>query len=156
LRSTFESVGTLGRWVISTCLVLLAPPSLGAQVGLTASLAQVTLVARTAPRGSIQGVSAAREIGGSGALRESSVALGISANTSFRLVARHTGVFASRIWVRSVAGNFEELKAGLPVVVARDSCYHGNREVQYRTETPAGETQDILPIVYDLVIAPTM
>jgi hypothetical protein len=52
---------------IALALVLLALPRvLEAQVGLTSGMAQVTLVARVAPRGTIQGVSPQRETGNSG------------------------------------------------------------------------------------------
>jgi hypothetical protein len=53
--------------------VLVLPHRLEAQIGLGSNLAQVTLVARIAPRASIQAVGPARQTGHQGSLREGSV-----------------------------------------------------------------------------------
>jgi hypothetical protein len=153
LRAMLRSIDILGRLVVGAAL-LGAPRSLVAQVGLTSGLARVAVVAHVAPKGSIQGVGVATETGRSGNLGEFSVALSLTANTSYKLVVRKVGASASRIWVRSAAGNFEELRAGLPVVVAQDSDCAGEKQVQYRTE--GGEVVDLASIVYDLVLAPTL
>jgi hypothetical protein len=126
------------------------------QAGLSSGLAQVTLVARTAPQGSIQGVGLTPARRGAG-LGESSVDLRLSANTSYKLMVRNTGGSTSRVWVQSAAGSFVELKAGVPVVVAQDSHVAGYQQVQYRIETPEdGKTPELPSVVYDLVIAPTI
>src|SRR5687768_13554561 len=53
-----------GRTIATLWVVLLASPQvLEAQASLTSGMAQVALVARVAPRGSIEGVTPHREIG---------------------------------------------------------------------------------------------
>jgi hypothetical protein len=51
-------ISLIGGTLAALCLVGLARPQVArAQVGLTSGMAQVALVARIAPHGSIQGVS---------------------------------------------------------------------------------------------------
>jgi hypothetical protein len=144
------------RMLVTTAMALLAITS-GAegQVGLTSGMTQVALVARVAPRGSIQGVSAQRETGKIGAVREVSVTVRMTTNTGYRLVVKATEVPAARIWVRSVTGEFQELTAGSSVIVARDTRCAGQweREVRYRIEELAGAPA-ILPVRYELAITP--
>jgi hypothetical protein len=143
---------------IALALVLLALPRvLEAQVGLTSGMAQVTLVARVAPRGTIQGVSPQRETGNSGSVRESSVTVRLAANAGYQLIVRGTATPTSRIWVRSANGEFQELRAGSAVVVARDPRGGGEweRSVHYRIET-SGNGAPLLPVRYEIAIAPTI
>ena len=156
-----QTLGRTGRTLATLWLALVtAPQMLEAQVGLTSSMAQVALVARSAPRGSIQGVSAPRETGRSGSVQEASVTVRLSANTGHQLIVRGTGAPSSRIWVRAVNGEFQELTAGSSVTVARNGHSAGqwDREVQYRIETPdaADINQQALPVRYEIAINPTM
>jgi hypothetical protein len=135
---------------------------LHAQVGLTSGLAQVTLVARVAPRASIEGVGPALEVGSQGTLRELSVAVGVAANTGFRLVVLRTDAEAMvpgqapLLWVRGVNGDYQLLGHDRPIVVVREGPTAGQteREVHYRVET-----RDWLPSVavrYEIVIDPEL
>jgi hypothetical protein len=65
-------------------------------------------------------------------------------------------VTASRIWVRGVNGDFQELTAGSSVTVGRGTHAAGQweREVQYRIES-AGELNS-LPVRYEMAINPQL
>jgi hypothetical protein len=130
-----------------------------AQVGLTSGMAQVALVARIAPRGSIQGVGAQRETGRTASVREVSVMVRMSANTGYQLLVRGTTTPTSRIWVRAANGAFQELTAGSSVTVARDTHCAGQweREVRYRIETIDSDNTELrpLPVRYEVAINPT-
>jgi hypothetical protein len=119
-------------------------------------MAQIALVAHIAPRGSIQGVSAERETARMGSVREASVMVRVAANTAYQLMVRGTAVAASRVWVRDVNGEFQELTAGSSVTVARGTHAAGewDREVQYRIES-AGELNS-LPVRYEMAINPQL
>jgi hypothetical protein len=138
---------------------LVRPQGAEAQVGLSSGMAQVALVARIAPRGSIQGVSAQRETGRVGTLREASVTVRMSANTGYQLMVRGTGAPTSRIWVQAANGEFQELTAGSSVTVAQDTHRAGQweREVRYRIEAQDSEDNgSALPVRYEIAINPTM
>lgn len=145
--------------VLAGSVCLLAPQAVGAQVGLTSGMAQVALVARIAPRGSIQGVSAEREAARTGSFREASVKVRLSANTGYQLVVRGTAIPTSRIWVRAASGEFQELTAGASVTVARDAHCAGQweREVHYRIEAEeSAPALNALPVRYEIAIDPVM
>jgi hypothetical protein len=145
--------------ILALSLVILAWPRVAeAQVGLTSGQAQVALVARVAPQGSIQGVSPQRQTGGSGAVRETSVLVRLSANTGYQLMVRRTGAHPSRIWVRTVDGAYQELTTGSSAVVARDRHRAGQweREVHYRIESPEGSDEQPLPVRYEIAVTPTL
>lgn len=154
-------INLVGRTMALVALVaVVSPLTLEAQVGLRSGMAQVALVARVAPRGAIQGVSAQRETGRSGSVREASVMIRWSANTGYRLIVRGSGVQTSRIWVQASSGEFQELTAGSAVTVAQDSRRAGQweREVRYRIESADAATGDlaVLPVRYEIAINPTM
>jgi hypothetical protein len=146
----------LVRIVAALGMVFALPGVAHSQVGISSGVAQVALVAHIAPRGSIQGVSAERETGRTGSVREASVTVRVAANTGYQLVVRGTAVAASRIWVRSVDGEFRELTSGSSVIVARGAHAAGqwDREVQYRIES-AGDLNS-LPVRYEIAINPTL
>ena len=146
----------LVRTVAALGVVLAFPGVAQSQVGISSGVAQIALVAHIAPRGSIQGVSAERETGRMGAVREASVMVRVAANTGYQLVVRGTSVAASRIWVRGVNGEFQELTASSSVTVARGThaAGHWDREVQYRIES-AGDLNS-LPVRYEIAIDPTL
>jgi hypothetical protein len=139
-----------------------APGMLQAQVGLTSGLAQVELVARVAPRGSIEGVGPERETGRQGTLREMSVTVGLSANTGYRLVVLRTDAEALAsgqaplLWVRAVNGEFQALGADRPVVVSRERHAVGQSEREVRYEMEERESWHSLPVRYEIVVDPTL
>jgi hypothetical protein len=149
----------LTQTTLGGCLLLIAAPAgLQGQVGITSGLAQVALVARIAPRASIQGVSTQRETA-TGTLRSGSVTVNLSANSGYQLRVRGTGASASRVWVRAVSGEFQEVKSGSVVTVAKDAQCAGQweREVQYRIESPESATPSAaLPVLYEIAISPTL
>lgn len=63
-----------------------------------------------------------------GSVRETSVAVRLSANTGYQLIVRGTGSPTSRVWVRATNGEFQELTAGSSVTVARDAHNAGRWE----------------------------
>jgi hypothetical protein len=133
---------------------MFALPSVAqSQVGITSGLTEVALIAHVAPRGSIQDVGAERETGRVGALREASVTVRLSANTGYRLIVRAAGAPTSRMWVKAVTGEFQELTAGGSVTVARDAHGAGqwDREVQYRIES-TGDLNN-LPVRYEIALS---
>jgi hypothetical protein len=146
----------LVRTVAALGMVFALPGVAQSQVGISSGVAQVALVAHIAPRGSIQGVSAERETGRTGSVREASVTVRVAANTGYQLVVRGTAIAASRIWVRNVDGEFRELTSGSSVTVARGAHAAGqwDREVQYRIEA-AGDLNS-LPVRYEIAINPQL
>lgn len=153
-------MGASGRVLVRTLAALgavLAFPGVAeSQVGISSGVAQIALVAHVAPRGSILDVSAGRETGRVGAVREASVTVRVAANTGYQLVVRRTAVTASRIWVRGVNGEFQELTAGSSVTVARGTHAAGqwDRAVHYRLES-AGDLNS-LPVRYEIAINPKL
>jgi hypothetical protein len=155
-RQISLTLRTLATLVVG---LLVQPQGVEAQIGLTSGMAQVALVARIAPRGSIQGVSAQRETGRVGTMREASVTVRMSANTGYQLVVKGTGASTSRIWVRAANGEFQELTAGSSVTVAQDTHCAGQweREVRYRIEAQdAAGDLTVLPVRYEIAINPVI
>ena len=157
--STVQKAG--GRLAIAGLVLgfLTFGRSAEAQVGIQSGLAKVDLVARSLPHGSLEawgGEGSTRRVG---TLREGTLTLRISTNHGYSLVVRGTPqARAARTWVRSAAGEFQEVTPGSPVTVARDQSGNLNLEqaVEYRVEsTTAGEPAG-LPVSYELRIAPTL
>jgi hypothetical protein len=144
------------RTVAALGVVFALPGVAQSQVGLPSGVAQIALVAHIAPRGSIQGVSAERETGRMGSVREASVMVRVAANTGYQLMVRGTAIADSRIWVRGVNGEFQELTTGSSVTVARGTHAAGqwDREVQYRIESASDLNS--LPVRYEIAIDPTL
>jgi hypothetical protein len=136
--------------------VTLSIPSVArSQVGISSGLTQIALVARVGPYGSIRVVSAERETGRTGRMREASTTVRLSANTGYRLVVKAAGASSTRIWVRAITGEFQELTAGSSVTIARGTQgVESDREVQYRIES-AGDELGLL-VRYELAIAPQL
>ena len=146
------------KTVVAIAVMVCAGERLEAQVGLASGMANVNLVARSAPHGMIQIVGSQRKNGRVGALREMWVTVRVSANTGYQLRVRRLGG-AGRIWVRTARGDFQELIIGIPVPVARTercagACEH---EVQFRVEAAeTGAGTETLPVRYGLLINPTL
>ena len=150
-----------GRQGLTTLaiLALTSASSLEAQVGFSSSIAQVALVARSAPRASMQAVSRVRETDHQGQMQNAAVSVRLSANSSYRLVVR--GISAqptSRVWVRTVDGDYQEVVAGSSVTVARGAHSAGqlDREVSYRIESDAVDGPLELPVRYEIVMDPAI
>ncbi|MFL5403966.1 MAG: hypothetical protein ACJ8BF_14255 [Gemmatimonadales bacterium] len=152
-------LGRLARYAVAALLVASAPVAAEAQVGIASNMTQIALVARVSPRGSISAVGAQRETARMGTVREATVSVGVSANTGYQLIVRAVAATSSRIWVRAVNGEFQELKAGSAVTVAKDSHCAGQweRSVQFRIEMAEGADQmQPLPVRYEIAISPTI
>ena len=151
---------TIGRWLTALSVVALPiPGSAQAQVGLSSSVAQVTLVARSSPRAALHSVGPVVEIGSRGAFREATVELRLSTNSGYRLrVHRTDGPSRSRLWVQAVDGSYHELRAGSPVTVGPGSHPSGGAEstVRYRLETRGRGRTIVLPVRYEVVVDPTI
>jgi len=141
-------VGRFGRELVTVILLTWGfAGRLGAQVGLRSAQAQVNLVARAAPAGSITAVGIDRDTG---------ILLRVSANTGYRLVAKSIGAESpgGRIWVRSVAGELEELTPDASITVARGNAA-SDRELELRLQSGDLASQP-LPVRYDLYIDPAL
>ena len=140
-------------------LVLAAPlQSAEAQQGIRSGLAQVTLIARSAPQGLIRAVEPARQTGRNGTTIEATMMVRLSANTGYRLAVRG-GPPANRIWVRDVNGVYQELTGASAVTVARHQHGAGEweGEVHYRVEVPEEkELSESLSVRYELALDPAL
>ena len=163
--SVAPALGMISRRLVALTILAVAPSALQAQVGLTSGSTRITLIARVAPRASINGVSPAQETARRGALSEGTVKVRMAANTGYRLVVVGTAPVSSndqsvsRVWVRAENGRFEELKAGTAVTVVRG--HHADAasepEVSFRSERSAsGEGSQALPVRYEVRIDPTI
>jgi hypothetical protein len=160
------AVGMIGRRLAALGILAVAgPAALQAQVGLSSGAVQVALLARSAPRASINEVGPSRETSRRGNVREASVNLRLSANTGYRLVVVGTGPVssnaapASRLWVRTQNGRFEELRSGSAVTVVRG--HHAvdwwEPELSFRTQgSESAEGPPVLPVRYELRIDPAI
>jgi uncharacterized protein YcfJ len=129
-----------------------------AQVGIRSGVAQLTLVARSAPQASIRTIEPIRHTARARGIIEASTTIGLSANSGYRLVVRSTGSATSRIWVLDANGVYQELTGTSSVTVAGD--VRGGQlesQVRYRVEAPErGELADPLPVRYEIAINPTL
>jgi hypothetical protein len=122
------------------------------------------LIARVAPRASINGVSPAQETARQGTVKEGTVKVGLAVNTGYRLVVVGTAPVnsdqsTSRLWVRAENGRFAELKSGTAVTVVRGHHADAASEpgVSFRSETSAsGAGSQALPVRYEVRIDPTI
>jgi hypothetical protein len=126
-----------------------ASAPLQAQVGLSSGVAQVALIARSAPHGRIEG--------GRTNPGEGFTAVRVSANTGYSLVVRGVEQGTGRIWVQTAKGEFQELKAGSSVTVTHEQngAQDAERMIQYRVEKHS-ETAGQLPIRVELRIDPVI
>jgi hypothetical protein len=130
-----------------------------AQVGLTSGPAQVTLMARRSPQGSLPAVGIARELNRSGSVRETLTTVRIVANAGYRLVVRRAPSAQSRVWVRSADGEFQEVSRDSAVTVDQGGRGGGERESQIHFRVDGPGTDNIPgqpPVFYDLVMNPTL
>jgi hypothetical protein len=153
-----RKIRLIGLTTLAVALSLSPVAVAKAQVGLTSGMAQVALVAYSAPRGAIQDVGHQQEVSRTGRVSEASVLVRMSSNTGYQLIVRGTGSTTSRIWVRAANGAFQELRAGSAVTVARGTPTAGEREVRYRIESAnaADMAEQSLPVQYEIAINPTL
>jgi hypothetical protein len=117
-----------------------------AQVGIRSGISQVSLLARSTPRASIE-------------TDNPSFALRLTVNTGYSVVVRglRPAGPGSRIWVRSAEGVFQEITDGSAVTVAHDGAGRVDLEqVQYRIESLEPPPAGTLPLYCELRIAPTL
>lgn len=143
----------LARILAALGAIFALPVVVHGQVGITSGRTEIALVAHVPARGAIEGVSVERETARRGGLREASVTVRVSANTGYRLLVKSAGNQTSRIWVKAVTGEFQELSAGGSVTVARDTHCAGlcEREVQYRIESTGALNS--LPLRYEMALS---
>jgi hypothetical protein len=149
---------------LSGCTTLVVGVSLAlagrveAQVGISSSAAPVMLVANAPLQGSLEGLVVQSGIGLPDQKHSGTITLRVSANGGYRLVVRGGGEFPpdARIWVRSVSGEFQEVREGSSVVVADDTHPAGveERRVEYWIQGAGDETA--LPVRYELQINPSI
>jgi hypothetical protein len=130
-------------------------------VGLTSGLGQVVLVARSAPRGSIDSVGLPVERDSKRAGREIAVTLKVSANTPYRLSVVGNGskdAFYGGIEVRGLSGVFQPVGRGTSVLVGRGQGEAGTGRLTllYRVANSASGPIPAPPVRYELAIAPEM
>jgi uncharacterized protein (DUF2235 family) len=126
-----------------------------AQVGLTSGLARVTLVARSALEGAVQSVSTVS--GGANVPHDASLAIRMTANAGYSLVVRGVpSANTGRIWVRASTGEFQELKPGASVTVAREAQSTGTweQQVHYRVDSTPGAKAGDVPVRLELRLDP--
>ncbi len=146
-------VGAMG--ILLSALALASPTAVRAQqVGMRSAMASVQLFATAAPRGSIDAVSEPVVTSRGGSAREVVVTLHGAANTAFHVVVR--GISDARISVQDKDHRFHELQSALPVTVVRQARCDGSWEsqVRYRIDTPENTEPALLPVRYEMVLAP--
>jgi hypothetical protein len=153
-----HSPGLVGAAVIFLGALALTPPSAAwAQqggVGMRSTMASVQLFATAAPRGSIDAVSEPVVTSRGGSTRQVVVTLRGSANTAFHVVVR--GNSDARISVQAKDHRFHELQSALPFTVVQQARCNGSWEgqVRYRIDTPENTGLAVLPVWYEMVLAP--
>ena len=152
----------LGRALALGSTALFAGSVAHAQVGITSGLAQVIMVARSEPRGSIDSIGTPIERGSGGSTRELSVPVRLNSNTTYRLsVIRNDSRDSDwgDIWVRAEGGEFQSLQRGSTVLVARGAAESGKGDlnVLYRVGHGRGSgTTQAPPVRYELAINPQL
>ena len=152
-RHSLGLVGAMG--ICLSTLALASPTAVRAQqVGMRSAMASVQLFATSVPRGSIDAVSEPVVTSREGSAREVTVTLHGSANTAFHVVVR--GVSAARISVQDKDHRFHELQSGLAVTVVQQTRCDGSWEsqVRYRIDTPETTELALLPVRYEMALAP--
>jgi hypothetical protein len=162
MRPVRERIAAVGRAFALGSAAIFAGSVAQAQVGISSGLAQVVLVARSEPRGSIDSIGTPIERGNSGSTRELSVPVRVTSNTTYRLsVVRNDsrGSDWGNIWVRAEGGEFRSLQRGSTVLVARGTAESGRGDlnVLYRVDqVPGSGTMQAPPVRYELAINPQL
>ena len=125
---------------------------LQAQGGLSSGLTQVSLVVRAPAYATLPALSAHREIGRRGDLREAAIQINLMANSGYRLVARGNAGSDSRVWVHVADDDYQELIPGKSVTLPGARRGGSEREVRYLTDS--GTFSAELPLHFELVVDP--
>jgi hypothetical protein len=117
-------------------------------------MASVQLFATAVPRGLIDAVSEPVVASRGGSAREVVVTLRGSANTAFHVVVH--GISDARISVQTKDHVFHELQSALPVTVLQQARCDGSweGEVRYRIDLSENAEPVLLPVRYEMVLAP--
>ena len=140
--------------VATALMTLLGGADLRAQVGISSSMTQVALVVWAPAHVVMPGVSAHREIGRRGDLREAAVRIHLLANSGSRLVARANAGATSRVWIHLADDHFQELVPGRSVTLPGRGHGSSEREVRYLTDGRSSLLE--LPVHFELVIDPVI
>ncbi len=142
------------KLLVATALMTsLGGADLRAQVGISSSMTQVALVVRAPAHAVMPSVSAHREIGRRGDLREAAVRIHLLANSGYRLVARANAGATSRVWIH-LDDHFQELGPGRSVTLPGLGHGSSEREVRYLTDGRGSLLE--LPVRFELVIDPVI
>jgi hypothetical protein len=148
--------------ILSWMTFLIMPAVAAGQTGLSSGLGQVVLVARSAPRGSIESVGIPVERAGNREGREIAVAVRVSANTAYRLSVIRCDPKDSPyggMQVQGVSGEFQRVERGTSILVALGQAESGTGSltVVYRMQPSISSGPAmVLPIRYELAIAPQL
>jgi hypothetical protein len=140
--------------VVTVLMTSLSGADLRAQVGISSYMTQVALVVRAPAHAVMPGVSAHREIGRRGDLREAAVRIHLRANSGYRLVARTNAGATSRLWIHLADDHFQELVPGSSVTLLGRGHGSSEREVRYLTDGSSSLLE--LPVRFELVIDPVI
>lgn len=127
--------------------------NLQAQVGISSGAARVSLVVRAGTHASMPALSAPREIGRRGELREAAIRIHLLANRGYHLVARSNAGSMSRVWIHMADDEYQELVPGRAVTLPRDER-RPEREVRYMTDGSTASAD--LPMHFELVLDPVI
>jgi hypothetical protein len=125
---------------------------LQAQVGLSSGVTRVSLLVRAPSYATMPAVSAQREIGRHGNLKETAVRIGLLSNSGYRLVARSDAGSTSRIWIHVAEDDYRELAPGKSVTLPGERRGRSEHEVRYLTDGSTSSSE--LPLRFELVIDP--
>ncbi len=143
------------KLLVATALMTsLGGADLRAQVGISSSMTQVALVVRAPAHAVMPSVSAHREIGRRGDLREAAVRIHLLADSGYRLVARANAGATSRVWIHLADDHFQELVPGRSLTLPGLVYGSSEREVRYLTDGRGSLLE--LPVRFELVIDPVI
>jgi hypothetical protein len=151
-------VGQNGRVRTLLALALLVfARSAAAQVGLASSPARITLVAQVPARAAIEQAAIGQtRVGG---MKETTLTVHLTANSSYRLVVRGTVSGGRRVWVRAADGAYHPLVGGASVTVLRErrAGKEGEQKIRFRTESDSTQLSNPSPPVrYEVVVDPVL
>jgi hypothetical protein len=99
-------------------------------------------------------VSAHREIGRLGDLREVVVRIRVMTNSAYRLVARGNAGARSRIWIHVAGDRYQELTPDRSVTLPGRRLGSSEREVRYLTDASSSVAE--LPVRFEMIIDPAI
>ena len=127
---------------------------LQAQVGISSSVTQVSLVVRAPSTVAMPRVSTHRNIGRRGDLREAAVRIHLPGNSGYRLLARGNAGSKSRVWIHVTDDHYQELIPGGAVTLPGGRRGSSEREVRYLTDGSTSAAE--VPVRFELVIDPVI